>query len=216
MHHLTAPLRAAARERGDADGFHLWAGQAHALAGEEPAGELVRRLAAEAAAALEDGDFAAAERVVRTVCPAKKEDLPGTIERSPKKVQDTYEKTLDSAHEQYDSEERAHRTAFASVKHVAEKKGDHWELKDEQGPSDPQAEQSGRAARDNPKRTYGGVDANKSKQELYEDAKEAGIEGRSDMSKEQLAEALQKHSERESRARSSLSRRPRVSAHPEP
>jgi cation transport regulator ChaB len=130
--------------------------------------------------------------------PAKKEDLPGTIERSPKKVQDTYEKTLDSAHEQYDSEERAHRTAFASVKHVAEKKGDHWELKDEQGPSDPQAEQSGRAARDNPKRTYGGVDANKSKQELYDDAKEAGIEGRSDMSKEQLAEALQKHSERES------------------
>ena len=52
VHHLTAPLRAAARERGDADGFHLWAGQAHALASEEPAGELVRRLAAEAAAAL--------------------------------------------------------------------------------------------------------------------------------------------------------------------
>jgi nitronate monooxygenase len=54
VHHVTAPLRAAARERGDADGFHLWAGQAHALAGEEPAGALVRRLAAEAAAALED------------------------------------------------------------------------------------------------------------------------------------------------------------------
>ena len=53
LHHLTAPLRSAARERGDAGGFHLWAGQAHALAGEEPAGELVRRLAAEAAAALE-------------------------------------------------------------------------------------------------------------------------------------------------------------------
>ena len=130
--------------------------------------------------------------------PANKEDLPGTIERSPKKVQDTYEKTLDAAHEQYDSEERAHRTAFASVKHVAEKKGDHWELKDERGPSDAQAEQSGRAARDNPKRTYGGVDANKSKQDLYEDAKEAGIEGRSDMSKEELAEALQMQSERAS------------------
>jgi nitronate monooxygenase len=54
VHHLTAPLRAAAREQGDADGFHLWAGQAHALAEEVPAGELVRRLAAEAAAALED------------------------------------------------------------------------------------------------------------------------------------------------------------------
>jgi nitronate monooxygenase len=54
IHHVTAPLRAAARERGDADGLHLWAGQAHALAEEEPAGELVRRLAAEAAAALEE------------------------------------------------------------------------------------------------------------------------------------------------------------------
>jgi cation transport regulator ChaB len=130
--------------------------------------------------------------------PAKKEDLPGTIERSAKKVQDTYEKTLASAHEQYDSEERAHRTALASVKHVAEKKGDHWELKDEPGPSDPQAEKSGRSARDNPKQTYGGVDANKSKQELYEDAKQAGIEGRSDMNKDELADALRKHSDRES------------------
>jgi len=53
VHHLTAPLRTAARERGDADGLHLWAGQAHALAVEEPAGELVRRLAADAAEALE-------------------------------------------------------------------------------------------------------------------------------------------------------------------
>ena len=79
----------------------------------------------------------------------------------------------EGANESYGPGERAHRTAFASVKHVAEKKGDHWELKDEQGPSDPQADQSGRAARDNPKRTYGGVDANKSKQELYDDAKEA-------------------------------------------
>src|SRR3954451_204440 len=130
--------------------------------------------------------------------PAKKEDLPSTIARSAKKVQDTYEKTLDSAHEQYDSEERAHRTAFAAVKHVAEKKGDHWELKDDPGPSDPQAEQSGRAARAGTERTYGGVDANKSTQELYEDAKEAGIEGRSQMSKHELAEALRKHSERES------------------
>jgi nitronate monooxygenase len=48
LNHLTAPVRAAARERGDADGFHLWAGQAHALTRELPAGELVRRLAAEA------------------------------------------------------------------------------------------------------------------------------------------------------------------------
>ena len=53
VHHLTAPLRTAARERGDTDGFHLWAGEAHALAVEEPAGALVRRLGSEAAAALE-------------------------------------------------------------------------------------------------------------------------------------------------------------------
>jgi nitronate monooxygenase len=53
IHHLTAPVRAAARERGDAEGFHLWAGQAHALAAPEPAADLVRRLAAEARAALQ-------------------------------------------------------------------------------------------------------------------------------------------------------------------
>jgi nitronate monooxygenase len=54
VHHLTAPLRAAAREQDDADGFHLWAGQTHTLGEELPAGELVRRLAADAAEALED------------------------------------------------------------------------------------------------------------------------------------------------------------------
>jgi cation transport regulator ChaB len=124
--------------------------------------------------------------------PTTKEDLPGTIKRSPKKVQDTYAKTLDSAHEEYKGdEERAHRTAYAAVKHIAEKVGDHWELKDEYGPSDPQSEQSGRAAREHPKQTYGGVDVEgNTKEELYERAKKLGIEGRSEMSKEELAEAI--------------------------
>jgi nitronate monooxygenase len=58
VHYLTAPVRAAARERGDTGGFHLWAGQARELARPEPAGDLVRRLAAEARAALRE----AAER----------------------------------------------------------------------------------------------------------------------------------------------------------
>src|SRR5215217_5937248 len=129
--------------------------------------------------------------------PSKKEDLPSTIERSAAKVQRTYEKALDSAHEQYDSEERAHRTAYAAVKHVAEKKGDRWQLKDEKGPSDPQAAKGGAAARRGGGKTYGGVDASKSKQALYEDAKAAGIEGRSTMTKDELARALQKHSGRE-------------------
>jgi nitronate monooxygenase len=52
VHHLTAPLRTAARERGDLDGFHLWAGQAYQLAKDIPAGELVRLLADEARAVL--------------------------------------------------------------------------------------------------------------------------------------------------------------------
>jgi nitronate monooxygenase len=52
VHHITAPLRSAARERGDADGFHLWAGQGHVLAEPLPAAELVSRLAADARAAI--------------------------------------------------------------------------------------------------------------------------------------------------------------------
>src|ERR1700755_3460675 len=104
--------------------------------------------------------------------PSNKEALPGTLKRAAKKIQRTYAETLDSAHEQYDSEERAHRTAWDSVKHVAEERGEHWELKDDYGPSDPQAEQSGAAARDRPKQTHGGVDVNgNSKRELYERAK---------------------------------------------
>jgi len=128
--------------------------------------------------------------------PAKKEDLPSTLERSPAKVRRTYEKTLDSAHESYDSEERAHRAAWSSVKHVAEKKGDHWELKDEYGPSDAQAAKGGREAREGGE-TAGGIDASKPKRELMQDAREAGIEGRSKMNKDDLVEALQRHSDRE-------------------
>jgi nitronate monooxygenase len=53
VHNLAAPLRAAAREGGDAEGFNLWAGQAYPLAVVGvPAGELVRRLADEAREAL--------------------------------------------------------------------------------------------------------------------------------------------------------------------
>jgi cation transport regulator ChaB len=135
--------------------------------------------------------------------PTSKEDLPSTLERSPEKVQDTYAKTLDSAHETYDSEERAHRAAWSAVKHVAEKKGDRWEVKDEKGPSDPQAARGGRAARDGSAATYGGVDATKPKDALYEEAKAAGVEGRSKMTKEELARALQRAYDRDTaRARS--------------
>jgi cation transport regulator ChaB len=118
--------------------------------------------------------------------PVKKEDLPSTLRRSPAKVQRTYAKTLDSAEETYDSDERAARTAWSAVKQVAEKKGDRWELKDEPSPSD---EGFGDAA--------GGVDRKKTKAELLEDAREAGIPGRSKMDKDELVEALDAHNRRE-------------------
>ena len=51
VHYVTAPLRARAREQGDADALHLWAGQAHELGRDVPAAELVRALHAEARAA---------------------------------------------------------------------------------------------------------------------------------------------------------------------
>jgi cation transport regulator ChaB len=123
--------------------------------------------------------------------PTSKEDLPGTLKRSPEKAQRTYAKTLDAAEEQYDSEARAHQTAWSAVKHSFEKVGDHWEQKDEKGPSDPQSGQSGAAARTRPKRTHGGVDVvGNTKEELYERAKKAGVRGRSKMSKSELADAL--------------------------
>lgn len=117
-----------------------------------------------------------------------KEDLPGTIKRSPRKAQETYAKTLDSAHEQYGGdEERAHRTAYASLKHSFEKVGDHWEPKDHKGPSDPQAK--GGRSTDRP--TAGGVDVEgHSRQELLERAERLGIRGRSRMNKLELGQAI--------------------------
>ena len=46
------------------------------------------------------------------------------------------------------------------------------------GPSDPRSEQSADEARAHPAPSYGGVDVNKPKQELLQDAREAGIDGR--------------------------------------
>jgi nitronate monooxygenase len=52
VHYATAPIRAAARKRGGGEDLNLWAGQAHALASEEPAADIVARLDAEARQAL--------------------------------------------------------------------------------------------------------------------------------------------------------------------
>lgn len=61
VHYVTAPLRAAARARDDADAINLWAGQAYPLARDQPAADLVREIAAEAAEAVEE----AAQRMRR-------------------------------------------------------------------------------------------------------------------------------------------------------
>jgi cation transport regulator ChaB len=118
--------------------------------------------------------------------PSDQEDLPGTLQRSPKKAQRTFEKALDSAHEEYDSEERAHRTAYSALKHSYEKVGDHWEPKDEKGPSDDRA-----AGDRNSGETAGGVDVKgHTKEELYERAKDLDVSGRSNMNKKELAQAI--------------------------
>jgi cation transport regulator ChaB len=120
---------------------------------------------------------------------ARREELPGTLKRSDAKAQRTFAKAHDSAAETYGEGERAHRTAYAALKHTHEKVGDHWEPKDEKGPSDPRARNP--RAREGHGKTFGGVDYfGNTKQELYERAKELGVRGRSRMSKEELAEAI--------------------------
>ena len=52
IHHVTQPLRRAAREAGDASLINLWAGEAYPQARELPAAEIVRLLDAETRAAL--------------------------------------------------------------------------------------------------------------------------------------------------------------------
>jgi cation transport regulator ChaB len=119
-------------------------------------------------------------------------DLPGTLERSPEKAQRTYEKTLESAERTYDGdEERAHRAAWAAVKHSYERVGDHWEEKDERGPSDPRSRLGREAALRGEGETFGGVDyEGHTKRELYERARSLGVRGRSRMSKAELARAI--------------------------
>lgn len=123
----------------------------------------------------------------------KKRELPDTLKRSPEKAQRQFAKTHDSAVEQYGEGERAHRTAYASVKHNFEKVGDHWEPKDEPGPSDPRSKQPTKDKREGRGETFRGIDAEgNTKQELYDRAKELAIDGRSKMTKTELARAIAK------------------------
>jgi cation transport regulator ChaB len=120
-------------------------------------------------------------------------EMPSTLLRSPAKAQRTYREAHDSAVEQYGEGERAHRTAYAALKHSFEKVGDRWQPKDRPGPSDPRAAKGGAAARRGEGETYGGVDIlGNSRRELYERARSLGVRGASRMNKQELARAMQR------------------------
>ncbi|UNK46347.1 ChaB family protein [Arthrobacter sulfonylureivorans] len=125
----------------------------------------------------------------------KQSELPSTLQRSGKKAQETFAEAHDSAADTYGDEERAHRVAYSALKHTHEKVGDHWEPKDKYGPSDKQA----KGGKDTSRETQGGVDANASKEHLYDLAKKLDVPGRSKMDKSELVEALRKANDRETR-----------------
>ena len=125
--------------------------------------------------------------------PSADDELPGTLKRSPAKAQRTWKETHDNAVETYGEGERAHRTAFASLKHSFEKVDDHWEPKKEKGPSDPRAATGGRRAAQGAGETFGGVDFyGHTRDELAERAKSLGVKGVSRMRKADIAREIAK------------------------
>jgi hypothetical protein len=119
------------------------------------------------------------------------DEMPSTIARSGEKAQRTWQEVHDSAVESYGEGERAHRTAFAALKHTHEKQGDHWVTKDEKGASDPRSEQSTADARAGKGETYGGIDFyGHTKKEFEERAKSLGITGYSRMRKDELVKTI--------------------------
>ncbi len=124
-----------------------------------------------------------------------RESLPSTLKRSPAKAQRTWIKTHDNAVKEYGEGARAHRTAFAAVKHSFKKVGDRWEPKGRKGPSDPRAAKRGKAARRGKGESFGGVDYyGTTREELYRKAKKLHIAGRSRMDKKELARAIARKS----------------------
>jgi cation transport regulator ChaB len=117
-----------------------------------------------------------------------KKDMPSTIRRSDDRAQDIYVKTHDSATEQYGEGERAHRTAFKSLKREYRKAGDKWVAKGNRAPSDPQ--QAG--SRSTHRMTAGGYDVGPQAtvKTLQSEARDLGIRGRSSMKKDELRQAI--------------------------
>jgi hypothetical protein len=120
-----------------------------------------------------------------------KEELPGTLRRSPRKAQRTYLATHDHAVQEYGEGERAHRTAIASLKRGFEKVGDRWEPKKRRGPSDPRSTRPTPAKRRGEGETFGGVDLyGHTREELLRRARSLGVDGASKLRKAELARAI--------------------------
>jgi cation transport regulator ChaB len=130
----------------------------------------------------------------------RRDDVPSTVARSDEHAQEIWKKTHDSAVETYGEGERAHRTAYASLKHSYEKKGDRWVPKGQKGPSDPRAGQpTGKAARGEGE-TFGGIDYyGHTKAEFEQRARELGIRGFSRMKKDELVRAIARKERNEER-----------------
>ncbi len=127
---------------------------------------------------------------------AKKSELPATLQRSDSHAQRTFAKAHDSAVKEYGEGERAHRVAYAALKHSYEKVGDHWEPKDVKGPSDDRARSGGPDASG---QTAEGVNANATKKHLLDIARRLDVSGRSSMTKGELVSAIEKANRRETR-----------------
>lgn len=108
--------------------------------------------------------------------PNRRTEIPSTIMRSDKHAQHLWKKTHDSAIKTYGEGGRAHRVAYAALKHEYEKKGDKWVRKARKGPSDPQAARGPttkhKSTGEPPAPTAGGKVA-KSEKEARAKAKEA-------------------------------------------
>lgn len=100
-----------------------------------------------------------------------RDELPSTLRRSGAKARRTWIEAHDNAVREYGEGERAHRTAWAALKHTHRKSGDRWVP-------------IGEAARS---------DDSVTREELYARARRLGIKGRSRMNKAALARAVRGH-----------------------
>lgn len=122
---------------------------------------------------------------------AKTDELPSTLQRSSSKAQRTFAKAHDAAVDEYGDEQRAHRVAYAALKHSYERVGDHWERKPSgrRGSSERPGQRRGGP-------THEGVDVNATKEHLMDVARRLDIHGRSRMRKAELVEAIEEANRR--------------------